>query len=157
TVPLEGWLAYNRGTAHMRAGDIQATAPTVPAAASPPPCSATAASGSTTSAATPSARGPQRALAVEEATLDRDHLWVASPLTEIGVALRGLGRPREAVPPVARALAIRERAETKPDLRGRTRFVLARAPGTRALTGRGRAPPQPRRARSTPRRRARSA
>jgi len=62
-----------------------------------------------------------------EAAVGREGLWLAYPLTATGVALIGLGRAKEAVPDLRRALAIRERSDPKLDVRAETRFALARA------------------------------
>ena len=48
-------------------------------------------------------------------------------LTGLGLALLGERRPAAAIPPLERALAIRQELHTPPELLGETRFALARA------------------------------
>jgi len=61
------------------------------------------------------------------ATVGEDHVWCAFALTAEGNALIGLGRAKEALPDLRRALDIRERSEARRNLWGETRFALARA------------------------------
>ena len=91
------------------------------------------------------------ALPTFEATVGRDHQWVAFPLTATGIALLGLHRPDEALAPLRRAVDIRRRLEPNAPERGETWFALARAEWDRAIAP-PRAPlPKPR-ATNTPRR-----
>jgi tetratricopeptide (TPR) repeat protein len=69
----------------------------------------------------------RKALDIVSADMDPKSGWLAFPLTGLGRSLLGLGRAREAVAPLERALAIRDRDETLPLPRGETRFALARA------------------------------
>jgi tetratricopeptide (TPR) repeat protein len=68
----------------------------------------------------------QRAVAI----YDREHpaaRWIAEALTGEGEDLLGLGRAKEAVAPLERALVIRSVADADPDDRATTAFDLARA------------------------------
>jgi tetratricopeptide (TPR) repeat protein len=56
-----------------------------------------------------------------------DHPALAYPLTSLGIALIGLGRPVQALPHLERALELREAKDPEPRLLGETRFALARA------------------------------
>ena len=58
--------------------------------------------------------------------IDRDHSWVAYPLTALGTTLLATNRAKQAVSVLEKALRIREPVET-PDLVAETRFALARA------------------------------
>ena len=58
--------------------------------------------------------------------IDRDHSWVAYPLTALGTTLLATDRPKQALPVLEKALRIREPGEP-PDLVAETRFALARA------------------------------
>jgi len=69
----------------------------------------------------------QKGLAIWEAALGRDHVWLGYALTGAGIALIGLDRPREALVPLRRALDIRKRLEPIGAQRGETWFALARA------------------------------
>ena len=69
----------------------------------------------------------QKALAIWEAALGRDHVWLPYALTGAGVALSELHRPREALGLLRRAIDIRRRFELSGAERGETWFVLARA------------------------------
>jgi len=69
----------------------------------------------------------QRALAVLEPALGREHVWLGYALTGSGIALTGLERAREALVPLRRALDIRKRVEPIGLQRGETWFALARA------------------------------
>ena len=90
----------------------------------------------------------QKALAIWEAALGTDHVWLGYALTGIGVALTGLHRPREALAPLRRALDIRKRREAMAAARAETWFALARARVGRRRGPRGR----PRRGSHRPRR-----
>ncbi|HEY1811165.1 MAG TPA: protein kinase [Kofleriaceae bacterium] len=64
------------------------------------------------------------------AIYDREHpaaRWISDALTGEGEDLLGLGRAKDAVAPLERALAIRSAADADPDDRATTAFDLARA------------------------------
>jgi tetratricopeptide (TPR) repeat protein len=69
----------------------------------------------------------QRSLAIVAADMGAQTTWAAYALTGEGLTLVLLGRPREGVAPLERALAIRDKHETLPLPRAETRFALARA------------------------------
>ena len=56
-----------------------------------------------------------------------DHAWTAYALNDLGQVLVNEERPREAIPPLEKALRVRERLERSPDDTAETRFALARA------------------------------
>ncbi|HSZ82465.1 MAG TPA: serine/threonine-protein kinase [Polyangia bacterium] len=68
----------------------------------------------------------QRALAVLQGSA-ADAEIVAYPLTGLGIADLGEGRPADAVAPLEKALRLRSQREVAADLVGETRFALARA------------------------------
>jgi tetratricopeptide (TPR) repeat protein len=68
----------------------------------------------------------QTAFPTVEATLGPNHAWVGHTLTSMGNALVGLGRAKDALPALRRALDIREH-ESRLELQAEARFALARA------------------------------
>ena len=60
-------------------------------------------------------------------TVGENHVWFAYTLTAEGIALIGLGRAKDALPDLRRALDLRERIEPRLELHAETRFALARA------------------------------
>jgi tetratricopeptide (TPR) repeat protein len=92
------------------------------------------------------ARGPaERALAVFERETDPEGIYVTYPLAALGISHLGTGQGREAVPPLARAVRIREAKEKVAARLGEVHFALAQAlwvaerdPAARALAMRAR-------------------
>jgi len=62
-----------------------------------------------------------------EPQLGAEHSLLAHPLTGLGLAQLAAGRPAEALPPLVRALRLREAGEPDQNLVAETRFALARA------------------------------
>lgn len=69
----------------------------------------------------------ERALAIEAPSLGEEHPDLAYNLTCSGEALLGLGRARQSLGPLSRALTLRENNDVNLAERGRTRFAVARA------------------------------
>ena len=69
----------------------------------------------------------RRALEIMQTQLGAEHLHVSYPLHGIGQVALARGRAREAVEPLERALALRERNNAGPGDRAELRFDLARA------------------------------
>jgi eukaryotic-like serine/threonine-protein kinase len=69
----------------------------------------------------------ERALGEFEKIYGPDHGYTIVPLTGIGELRLDQGRPAEAVPPLARALAIPQQEAMPPEWIARLRFLLARA------------------------------
>jgi serine/threonine-protein kinase len=92
----------------------------------------------------PAARADfEHALAIWKGELPPDHLYNSYPLTGIGLALLAEGTSvADAIPPLERALEIRNRVPASPDMRAQTMFALARAlwrAGTQPARDRARA------------------
>jgi tetratricopeptide (TPR) repeat protein len=62
-----------------------------------------------------------------EPHIGHDNPFLAYPLTGMGRALVALGRPKEAIPPLERALALRDPKESDPTDVAETQFGLAQA------------------------------
>ena len=62
-----------------------------------------------------------------EPQLGPEHPFLAHPLTGLGLAHLAADRPAEALPPLERALRLREAREPDPNMVAETRFALARA------------------------------
>src|SRR5262249_27763923 len=69
----------------------------------------------------------ERVLAVFERESDPEGIYVTYPLSCLGVSYMGVGRFAEAVPPLERAVRIREAKETLPAKLAHVHFALARA------------------------------
>jgi tetratricopeptide (TPR) repeat protein/predicted Ser/Thr protein kinase len=69
----------------------------------------------------------RQSLAIDQKILGATHPDVAYSWQGIGLALRGLGRSREAVEPLSRAVALRQSGEVGPELLAESRWALAQA------------------------------
>jgi eukaryotic-like serine/threonine-protein kinase len=72
-------------------------------------------------------RNYSESLRVCEATLGVDHVHLGYPLTGIGLVQLADGRPHEAIAPLERSLALRDKDDIDPMDRADTQFALARA------------------------------
>jgi tetratricopeptide (TPR) repeat protein len=69
----------------------------------------------------------RRALGRWEPQLGAEHPFLAHPLTGLGLAHLAAGRPADALPPLERALRLREAREPDANMVAETRFALAKA------------------------------